>query len=113
MPVLETKRFPVAGAASCALFLVSTLAFVRWWIKFGVFPVLRSTNLLTPLTGFLEFWTRVFVVAALAGIVFGALGAWRGSRPRTAAIAGLVLNLGALVLVLGLQSTGTFPPDLP
>jgi hypothetical protein len=99
------------GASSCALFVVSALAFLHWWARLGSFPVLRGATALTPLTGFLESWTRVFVVAALAGIVLGALGTWRGSRPRSIAVAGLLLNLGALVLLLVLTSTGTFPPD--
>lgn len=113
MPAGETKRFPVLGVASCALFHLSALAFAHWWIKFGVYPVVRGWNALGPLTGFLEFWTRAFLLAALAGIVLGGLGAWRGARPRTAAVAGLLLNLGALAALLVLTRTGRFPPELP
>jgi len=113
MPVVETKRFPTLGASSCALFVASALVFLRWWVRFGVFPVVRGTTALTPFFGFLHFWTRVFLVAAVAGIVLGALGAWRGSTPRSAAVAGLFLNLGALVLLLVLMSTGAFPARLP
>lgn len=107
---VERKPFAVLGLASCALFLASALAFVRWWIKLGVYPVLRGTTAVTSLTGFQEFWTRVFLVAGLVGLTLGALGAWRGSRPRIVALAGLILNVGAIAVVLVLTSTGSFPP---
>jgi hypothetical protein len=110
--VEETKRFPALGAASCALFALSALAFLGWWNKYGVVPVTRGTTMLTPLTGALESWTRAFLVATAAGVVLGALGVWREPRPPTAALVGLALNVCAIVLLVVLMTTGTYPPDV-
>jgi hypothetical protein len=112
VPAPTARTFPVLGAASCAVFALSAVTFLLWWFKYDVVPVTRKTTLVTPLTEFLESWTRNFLVAAGAGIVLGVLGAWRGAPPRTAAVVGLALNVAALVIVLTLTSTGTYPPDV-
>jgi hypothetical protein len=88
---------------SIVLLAAAVALFSFWWARFGRVPVRRAFEHVGPLFSFLEIWTQLFVVGAVAGCSLGGLAMRRRSPFRRLALAGLAGNavwLAALVLLL-------------
>ena len=94
-----SRRGAWASVGSFVVLAASLGIFAWWWIRFGRAPVLRSSEMVGPLYSFLEFWTRVFLLAALAGSFLGILGIKRNRSLGLLAIFGNVTWLSALFVL--------------